>query len=277
MIDEIRRSQIIVLLETRDDHLPQPTPHTHVDPGFVHNTPHRESCPDCLANDRVLKSCETCGGRGYLEELHAADPYEIQQVRKYGIDPRRHERVRDRDAQIARLDQQLAPPRTEQDLLDEANAHPYLWERERERKWRDYDYAALDVALELLRDHDQGGYHMLHAVYVYGWQDASAVLEAAVERGLRFLDERMPAVIRAPGAPDPALAKDSLAYGKRPEHEAARERRRERVLRAHFDWGWSTEQVAVHESLSRRRVQQLIAEHNATSGVDAAVASGPAA
>lgn len=99
-----------------------------------------------------------------------------------------------------------------------------------------------------------------------------------LDRGLELLSQWMPELIRSPNATqNPALAKDSLAYGKRPEHDQARERRRDRVLRAHFEWGWSTGQIAAHESLSRRRVQQLLAEHLAGSGDAAAVASGPAA
>lgn len=99
-----------------------------------------------------------------------------------------------------------------------------------------------------------------------------------LNRGLELLSYWMPETIRAPGTePDHAAAKDSLRYGKRPEHAEARERRTERVLRAHLEWGWSTGQIAAHESLTRRRVQQLIAEHNAGTGDAAAVASGPAA
>lgn len=96
-----------------------------------------------------------------------------------------------------------------------------------------------------------------------------------LDRGLELLSAWMPELIRSPNATqEPADAKDSLHHGKRPAHDAARERRVARVLRAHVEWGWSTEQIAAHESLSRRRVQQLLAEH---AGVDAAVASGPAA
>lgn len=290
MIDAARRAQIIVLLETRDDHLPQPVRRDHSSAGFVHE-PQTRTCPDCLANGRVMFGCETCGGDGEVIDIKnvalpdalpddgaSKDPYATEKPQPYGLDATRHDRSYARNAELQRLQQQTRTFKTAKDELADANRHPYGWEIMRDRKWRDYDYAALDIALELLRDHDQGAYHMLHAVYVYGWLETSAAMEHAVERGLVFVDGRMPTPIRAPGvAADPALAKDSLAYGKRPEHEAARERRRQRVLRAHLDWGWSTEQIAQHESLTRRRVQQLITEHNAHAGGDATVASGPAA
>lgn len=277
MIDSLRRTQIIRLLETRDDHLPQPVRRDHSPAGFIHNTQVRETCPDCFGETPGKVGCQTCKSRGYIEYLRERDPYAVEKVQPYGMTGDRHEKRRERDNELRRLEAQTSPPWTSAaDELAYANQHPEPWEINRARKWRDHDYAALDNALELLRAHDQGAYHMLNAVYTYGYQEACVVVEVAIERGLRFVDARMPAVIRAPGDDQavPALAKASLAYGKRPEHEQARERRTARVLRAHFEWGWSTEEIAQHESLTRRRVQQLIQGH---AGESAAVASGPAA
>lgn len=280
MIDVVRRGQIIRLLETRDDHLPQPIRREHSPAGFIHNTFVRETCPDCFGETPGKVGCATCKSRGYIEYVRARDPYAVEKVQPYGMTGDRHEKRRERDNELVRLERQTASPwSSAADELAYANSHPEPWEIERARKWRNHDYAALDNALESLRQRDAGAYHLVHATYVYGWLETSASMEHAVERGLVFIGERMPAVIRAPGDDQaaPALAKDSLRYGKRPEHEAARERRTARVLRAHFEWGWSTEQIAQHESLTRRRVQQLIAEQNGLAGADAAVASGPAA
>jgi hypothetical protein len=277
MIDSLRRNQIIRLLETRDDHLPQPIRREHSPAGFIHNTQVRETCPDCFGENPGKVGCETCKSSGYIEYIRERDPYAVEKVQPYGMTGDRHEKRRERDNELRRLEAQTSPPWTSAaDELAYANAHPEPWEIARARKWRDYDYPALHNALELLRDRDEGAYKLLHACHVYQWLETSAVMEHAIERGLSFIDQRMPDVIRAPGdqAPDPALAKDSLRYGKRPEHEAARERRTTRVLRAHFAWGWSTEEIAQHESLTRRRVQQLIAEHALEQ---VAVASGPAA
>jgi hypothetical protein len=194
-----RRQAIIRLLETRDDHLPTPTRRDYSTAvGFVDHVPVRETCPDCLANDRRMYGCETCGGRGFLEFVRAIDPYKTQKVQPYGLDGSRLERARERDAQIARLESQTAPPRSEVDLLAEANEHPFGWELARERMYAQFDYAALDLALGALRDADGGACHALHALYVYRWAEPSAGYEAALLRGLAFLDARLPHPLRAP-------------------------------------------------------------------------------
>lgn len=267
-----RHAQIVELLRTHHDHLPQPTRRDDATtPGFVHHVKVRESCPDCLANSPVpMPGCETCRGVGYTEHLRERDPYAVDKVQPYGLDIARHEETRERDQQIARLGRQLAPARSEADLLEEANRHGYPWERMRERLYEEFDHAPLDRALEQLHQADDGAYRLVYAVHVYGWLEPSAVVEAAVQRALRFIDERMPDPIRSPGMASPAPAKTSLWRGRTDRHAQARLDRDRRVIRAHFAWGWDTGQIAAHESLSRRRVQQIL------DGVTA-VASGPAA
>lgn len=112
------------------------------------------------------------------------------------------------------------------------------------------------------------------------YQEETPQLAALLERGLAFLDAHMPAVIRAPGDDAAAAndaAKESLRYGKTLEHQRRREQRVGRVVRAYAEWGWSTAEIAQYESLSRRRVQELLAIHCMVLGNGAAVASGPAA
>lgn len=215
-----RRAAIIRLLETRDDHLPTPTRREHSTPGFVNEESPR-SCPDCLSNGRVMKSCEICGGSGVLSgkrldriavpdalpgDGEARDPYAVDKVVPYGLDPTRHDRVRDRDAEIDRLSAQTREPwKSSADELAEANAHPEGWEVARRRMYQAFDYAALDRQLELLRQVDDGAYKALHACFVYRWVEPSAGFDSACERGLRFLDERLPDPLRAPGS-EPAVA-----------------------------------------------------------------------
>jgi hypothetical protein len=198
-VTDERREQIIRLLETRDDHLPSPTRRDHSTRGFVHNTDVRVTCSDCLANDRAMFGCETCRGRGYTIERRQVDPYASdQEVRPYGFDGSYIEGLQWRDREISLMGTQLAPPRTEADLLEEANERPYGWEVARERMYEQFDYAAIDVALELLRGIDDAACHSLHALYVYRWVEPSAGYESACERGLSFLDERLPHPLRAP-------------------------------------------------------------------------------
>lgn len=215
-----RRAAIVSLLTSRDDGLPEPVRRDHSMPGFVHHTAVRESCPDCLTNDRRLNGCETCHGRGYVETLRERDPYAIDKVQPFGLDVTRHERARERDAQIARLAAQTREPfASPADELADANRNPYRWERERRRMWERFDYGQLDQALEAMRCEDEAAYRILHAVYVYRrWSEPSTAVEQIVERGLVFLHERLPDPLRAPGSAKPAaLQRREKKFDKRME------------------------------------------------------------
>lgn len=169
MIDAARRAQIVALLTSRDDHLPQPVRRDHSPAGFIHHAAARETCPDCLANDRTMFGCETCGGRGYTETIRERDPYAVEKVQPYGMTGDRHEKRRERDSEIARLGEQTRVPwLSPEDELADANRHPEGWELLRARKWRDCDYRALDLALERLRLVDEDAYHAITVAYVYG-------------------------------------------------------------------------------------------------------------
>lgn len=207
-MDNDRRARIIRLLETRDDGLPEPRfvdmigkEGKLVPPrGFRHGVSVEETCPDCFGERPAVKGCGTCGSQGTITTFRERDPYAEQKVEPIGFSASSHDGRRELDSEIARLDAQLAPPRaTEADILADANKHPDRWEVERQRLYRLYDYGALDRALELLRDHDQGAYHLVHSVYVYGWSEPSSTIETLSERGLRFIDQHMPDPIRAPG------------------------------------------------------------------------------
>lgn len=200
MTDE-RRNAIIRLLETRDDNLPSPLSRQEFgkSSGFVHKTLAPQVCDVCEGVDSF--GCTGCGGRGQVEVFRDRDPYAVTEiVQPYGMTGERHERSRERDAQIARLEHQTAPPKSEKDLIEEANSRPYAWELARSRMYHQFDYRALDTQLERLRDVDNGAYHALHAVYVYGWAEPSTGNEATCARGLTFLDEHLPTPLRSPGS-----------------------------------------------------------------------------
>lgn len=202
-----RRDAIIRLLRGRDEHLPEPGHRrSEASAGFAHKEPALVSCPDCLANDRTMFGCETCGGRGYTEEKRDRDPYSLSdKVAPFGFDGSRHDASRARDRQIESLKQQLRPASKVDELAD-ANENPYSWERARKRMYRSFDYAALDLALEQLRVADDGASRALHAVYIYAWRSEPAgPLLAACERGLSFLDGRLPEKLRAPAEPGPLV------------------------------------------------------------------------
>jgi hypothetical protein len=225
-----RHDAIVRLLQTRDEHLPEPVRRTEASAGFVHGGldakgQHRRwlSCPDCLANDRVMFGCETCGGLGRIPD-EGRDPYAKNDVLPFGFDVSRHDETRDRDRQIAALEQQTRPA-SSIDELAEANAHPYVWELARKRMYRLFDYAALDHALEQLRNVDHTSYRALHAVYVYAWAPPTvAVVEC--ERGIAFLDERLPEDLRAPA---PERSRTIVAKLERSAGPTARAIRDDRI------------------------------------------------
>lgn len=206
-----RIQAIIVLLETRDEGLPEPAvPRTHAASGFAHDVTVVLDCPDCLTNGRRMFGCETCGGSGHVSEHRDQDPYAVNTVQPFGLSPDRHEADRRRVSEIARLEEQTKPPyKSAKDEIADANKHPYPWEVERRKRYRAFDYAALDRALDSLRLADEAAYHLLHTVYVYGFVELSVTLEVLVARGLAFISARMPDQIRAPGFEHPAKAKQA--------------------------------------------------------------------
>lgn len=224
MISDERRSEIVWLLTHRNDHLPLPVRHVAETSGFV-NERRPRSCPDCLANGRTMFGCETCGGSGIVEPSRlglvsapdelpddgtARDPYANNE--SVGYDRTRHDSIVSRDRQIEVLKRQTRPPRSELELLEEANRRGYAWEEERRTMYRRYDFAILDRALDALRAGDTDAAHALNAVYVDGWMAEvgriTVTAEALCERGLRFLDAILPAELRTPLAPKhPALVR----------------------------------------------------------------------
>ena len=173
-----RHCQILRLLETRYDGLPEPVRRDHAAAGFVHSAVERLSCSDCLANGRTMFGCEGCGGRGWVERARSHDPYAVRSVAPYGLDGSALERARATERLIERLADQTRPPWvSEADVV--AALRPEAWEVARARMFARFDYAALELALELLTMHHPG--------------------RAARSRsGLAFIDARMPSPIRAP-------------------------------------------------------------------------------
>lgn len=217
-----RRRQIIALLGVLYAGLPEPTRRDESTPGFV-NEIRQRTCPDCLANGQVpTRGCETCKGSGLVSSaspaISAADaletdgqrldpyaqtswldqPYGVGQTSKVGHVP-------ERDHVIDRLSEQTRDPfKSFADELAAANRAPYPWERERDSLRRRFSLDALRVALDDLRASSEPGLAgLVIAVYARDAGEAliecSGTFEAGVDRALRFLSERMPAELRAPG------------------------------------------------------------------------------
>ena len=198
MTDQI--DAVVMLLRTRDEGLPGiAARRSHAPSGFVHRTQVRETCPDCFGERAPAAAgpCETCHGKGSVTTWRQRDPYAVETTQPFGLTPDRHERTRERDAQIDRLEQQTREPfASPADELADANTHPEAWEIERRKMYRRFDYALLDRALEELRNRDEAAYHIVHSVYVYGTlSEPTAAVEALVQRGLRVLEAHMVAAI----------------------------------------------------------------------------------
>jgi hypothetical protein len=194
-----RLGQIIRLIQTRHDGLPE-MHHPQIrgaQRGFVHRTIAAESCPDCLANGRTMTGCETCKGTGRIETFQERDPYAESKIQPYGITPEHHEARQARESELARLGNQTkTPDKSEAELV--ATTPPEQWEIQRRRMYRDYDYAALDRALEQLAIAYPNSRHAIALTLEYGTHDTSATVQGHVNLGLTFISEHMPDKIRAP-------------------------------------------------------------------------------
>lgn len=145
-----------------------------------------EACPKCQGKGRFLVDAYT-GRRDGEQETRLFSAGDIR---------RRAELT---DAAIARLKEQTAPPRSEADLI--ADAQPFPWERERDRYYRAGDYRALDLALEWLDTHNPDARDLVCWVYETGIDELGCLDESillSAERAADLLAERMPDPIRVP-------------------------------------------------------------------------------
>jgi hypothetical protein len=226
MVETERRNEIVCLLTHRNDHLPLPVSRSVSSSGFVGGAdakgrPLRSlSCPDCLANGRVMFGCETCGGSGEIPD-DGKDPMDDplknpppHPLRKTHWDVDRAAETASRDRVLAILENQLAPPKSEATLLAEANRRGEAWEEERRAMYRRFDFARLDFALDELRSKDADAAHALNAVYVDGWMAEVGIItplaEQLCERAIVFLSARLPEQLRTGLAPaHPAESRQS--------------------------------------------------------------------
>jgi hypothetical protein len=239
----VRRDEIVRLLDTRYDHLPTPIRRTEASTGFAHTEPARVSCPDCLANDKVMFGCVTCGGRGYTQEKRTRDPYsKSDKVVPYGFDGSRHDATRARDRQIETLATQLRPAiEIDEDKDADAPGRDYAWVSARKRMYARFDYAALDRALEQLHLARPGA---------NPYSDAS----------LLFLDGRMPETIRAPDLEEPEEAQVAQGRVARAAGPVVFQKRDDEIRRAVLEARIPTGAVALTWGISVSQVNRIVAD-----------------
>jgi hypothetical protein len=236
-----RREQILALLATRHDHLPLPARRDGTAPGFVHRTLAPTVCPTCDGLESA--GCPSCRGRGQIEVWRSRDPYATDRVTPYGLEATaKIGHVAARDAELARLAEQTAPPpATELDLVADANEHPYRWELERRAMYARFDYAALDRALERL---------------------AGLAVAPHSERGLRLLERWLPDPLRAPR--DDRVLANAAAKGRAADPRARAQR--DRQIRRLVGEGSPTQWVAREFGLTVSQVNRIVAGAGEATG-----------
>jgi hypothetical protein len=260
---------IVRLYETRYDNLPEPTRRTPVTSGFVHETFAPTVCPTCDGLDR---HCPTCRGRFEIEAKRSRDPYSVDHVPAAGTATVKLGHEPSRDAEIARLAEQTRPPfMAWVDEIADADEHPYGWERARKAMYARFDYAALDLACDELRDHDAEAFMALEMVHgqqrrkpaetgrekPQPWHiDPSPHMQACVARGLAFLDSRMPEKIRAPRQAPAVQSVPAKGVSAGDRALAERDQLAVRLLNE----GVSHVEVAKRVGLSARQLRRIVNE-----------------
>lgn len=264
-----RGAQTYALLRTCLQWIPGPRSGYVSGPAGFSTRQRFESCPDCLANGRVLHTCETCHGRGEVP-AGSVDPYS-DPPRDVPADPRRiaagfggaaRELARDR---ARALELELDRLRDEQAVRAGKQA-PLSRELRliaaRDRLYAAGSYAQLARALERLRDQDARAYRYCRAIALARPAIAADVNVDAIER----LAALMPSTIRVP-AGIPLRTADQLAllaragrealWRGRNEWAAATRAQRDQLIVAALDSGERTAAIARRYAISRRRVQQV--------------------
>lgn len=215
---EARRAATIILLETRTAWHPTLTSQFArfgAVPG--EKATERRKCLSCSGtgelNGRQGKEpCSKCAGQGSF----LVDAYTGFRSSDEGAGGKtvltKLERDRQAVAEIDRMRRQAAPPRTEADLLAEANKQGEPWERNRDRHYAEGSYAELERALDWLGGQSPTARQLLEWTYSNHiiTEHAPTVTQAALA-ALDALNERMPTPIRVPAwlRPHPAAARQS--------------------------------------------------------------------
>lgn len=230
------------------------------------------TCPDCLTNGKTMPGCETCGGRGEIPD-EGKDPYDIG--RAAGVfggtagDDARHARAQ-RDRLLRQLEQD------ESIRLGEIAADDPLTRSiaRRDALYRKGSYRQLEMALGRLRRLDPQAYTLAMSVAYQPFGEAPIDLDQQPEN-IQQLCELLGVWITGPihvpeFIPISASAeierlcregKGALRWGQGEWHKLKRAERNQLIVRLREE-GKSPTAIALLLNLTRRRVQQILAEHD---------------
>lgn len=276
---------VYALLRTLLAWTPSPRSRLGVDlpRGFADPAQRYVSCPDCLANDRPqgMPGCETCGGQGEIPEPRK-DPYDTGQDRSafgtVGGDARRARAERDR--LLRRLEQDEAV-RLGEIASDDALTRSLA---RRDALYRKGSYRQVEMALAKLRRLDPDAYTVAMAVAYapFGEQPVDCERDSVVaicELLGVWIDGPIYVPEFVPVSEDAELerlcreGRGALWRGRRDWHNMKR-RERNAMIAAMANAGRSPTQIGLALGLTRRRVQQILADQAERSE---GVATGPAA
>jgi hypothetical protein len=288
--DQAATKAVYALARTQLDWIPAPPPTLAPRSGFVAaiDEAGRQlrylACPDCLTNGKPMFGCETCGGRGEIPDS-GRDPYETSSSTLFGgvASERAADKARAIDAQLIRLRQ------LERARAGDPAALPEDWLtralRLKAQQWKRGDYPLLEAWQEIL------GYrfpmrHFAWVTFVVEEQPLSVASAARVrlDETAAWLADRMLSTIHRQIA---AGVKRSRELRVPHEHQEPADPAEAGKGRWANGWaqgqrnatvvglaaeGKTAGEIARQVGVTKRRVQQLLAEAQA-----AGAASGPAA
>ena len=234
-------------------------------------------CQDCLTNDRILPSCETCGGRGEIPDP-GPDPYDKGVAKGVfggagGDDAKRA--LRERELELRRLEQQLARPekKTDEPIIDPLASAVEA----RDRLYQHGSYAELERQLDRLRLENVLAYEVaMQVAYAPFGEEPIDPVRVVVVQVCELVAVRMDGPVRVPEyvpvSSDAELerlaraGRGALWWGQGDWHRLKRGERNARIVAMHTA-GVSTTAIGLRFNLQRRRVQQILAAHSASESV----------
>ena len=273
-----RAARVYAILRCLLEWVPGPpatSPRT--DPGFGPAGSRWATCPDCLANGRVLFTCETCGGRGEVFEGGRdpmSDPPAVprdHRRRAAGFGGSDREDARDRRRRLLDIERRLG-----EDADVRAGRIAPADRETRAIDARDRLYARGSVsdvarALERLRDVDVDAYRACYSIALDP-PAADVELDTRHPAGVELLAALVPDPVLVPAgmlqAPDVeriARAGRAALWRGRNGWAARTRGERDALVRAAIVEGVSISTVSLRFGLSRRRVQQIVAASPAST------------
>ena len=253
-----RTEQIEALLRSLFDYLPGPkTAHMG---DIAGEAPTKwKPCQACGGKGSFGKKqrrCDACKGEARVRvDAYTGEPVGTKTQRVRAADPRRI------DSELARLARDEALRRGRH--LDD----PFQWEAERRRYRQAGSYAALERALERLRDNLPDLYSLTMRVLVYGTTPRTEGMP--LDQALAYLSRRMPPEIKVPKWVTAEPPKVEREWKRGPGATAPTMERNARIIALRQE-GMSQAKIAAEVGVSQRTVSSVLSAVDLAGTVAAA-------